>query len=131
SQLYWFTVEFGLCKQNGSIRAYGAGLLSSYGELMYALSNQPEHKPFDPEVTAVHPYQDQAFQPVYFIAENLEDAKVKLQSYAVKVKKPFALRYDPFTGSVEILSMAQKVKRALHQIKEELKSLCLALENLS
>lgn len=45
----------------------------------YALSNEPEYKPFDPEVTAVHPYQDRAFQPVYFIAENFEDAKAKLQ----------------------------------------------------
>ncbi|NXU27156.1 TY3H monooxygenase, partial [Thalassarche chlororhynchos] len=130
-QLYWFTVEFGLCKQNRSIKAYGAGLLSSYGELMYALSNKPEYKPFDPEVTAVHPYQDQAFQPVYFIAENLEDAKVKLQNYAMKIKKPFSLHYDPFTSSIDVMNTTQKVKRALRQMKEELKNLCLALENLS
>ncbi|KFP82397.1 Tyrosine 3-monooxygenase, partial [Acanthisitta chloris] len=129
--LYWFTVEFGLCKQNGLIRAYGAGLLSSYGELMYALSNKPEYKPFDPEVAAVHPYQDQAFQPVYFIAENLEDAKVKLQNYAMKIKKPFYLHYDPFTSSIEVMNRPQKVKKALCQMKKELKNLCLALENLT
>ncbi|KAM9388132.1 tyrosine 3-monooxygenase-like [Phaethornis superciliosus] len=129
--LYWFTVEFGLCKQNGSIRAYGAGLLSSYGELMYALSNKPEYKPFDPEVTAVHPYQDQAFQPVYFIAEDFEDAKAKLQNYAMKIRKPFSLHYNPYTSSIEVMNTPQKVKRTLHQIKEEVKNLCLALENLS
>ncbi|NXD08925.1 TY3H monooxygenase, partial [Nothocercus nigrocapillus] len=125
-QLYWFTVEFGLCKQNGSIKAYGARLLSSY----YALSNKPEHKPYDPEVTAVHPYQDQAFQPVYFVAENFEDAKAKL-NYAMKIKKPFCLRYDPFTSSTEVLNTPQKVERMLSQMKEELKTLSLALENLS
>ncbi|XP_010143575.1 PREDICTED: tyrosine 3-monooxygenase, partial [Buceros rhinoceros silvestris] len=129
--LYWFTVEFGLCKQNGSIKAYGAGLLSSYGELMYALSNKPEYKPFDPEVTAVHPYQDQAFQPVYFVAENLEDAKAKLRNYATKIKKPFSLHYDPFTSSIDVMNTPQKVKRALCQMKKELNNLYLALENLS
>uniref|UniRef100_A0A8C3RSL4 Tyrosine 3-monooxygenase n=1 Tax=Chelydra serpentina TaxID=8475 RepID=A0A8C3RSL4_CHESE len=129
--LYWFTIEFGLCKQSGSIKAYGAGLLSSYGELVYALSNKPEHKPFDPELTAVHPYQDQTFQPVYFVAENFEDAKAKLQKYALKIKKPFSLHYDPFTCSIEVLNTPQKVKNMLSQMKEELKNLCFALENIS
>ncbi|TKS90615.1 Phenylalanine-4-hydroxylase [Collichthys lucidus] len=130
STLYWFTVEFGLCKQNGTVKAYGAGLLSSYGELVYALSNEPEYKPFNPEETAVQPYQDQTYQPVYFVSESFEDAKIKMRRYSAAIKRPFAVRYDPFTCSVEVLDQPGKIQNALCQMREDLKTLHDALEKL-
>jgi phenylalanine-4-hydroxylase len=77
-QCYWFTVEFGLCRQNGELKAYGAGLLSSIGELQYSLSGKPELKPFDPEVTGDQEYPITEYQPTYFVAESFDDVKDKL-----------------------------------------------------
>uniref|UniRef100_A0A915IC85 Biopterin-dependent aromatic amino acid hydroxylase family profile domain-containing protein n=1 Tax=Romanomermis culicivorax TaxID=13658 RepID=A0A915IC85_ROMCU len=98
--LYWFTVEFGLCKENNELRAYGAGLLSAYGELQHALSDAPEKKIFDPEIMALTPYQDEDYQPVYFVSESLDDAIAKLRQYAKKIKRPHTFCYNPFTKSM-------------------------------
>ncbi|XP_030625395.1 tyrosine hydroxylase 2 [Chanos chanos] len=130
STLYWFTVEFGLCKQNGNVKAYGAGLLSSYGELQYALSNEPEYKPFDPAEAAAQSYQDQTYQPVYFVSESFEDAKTKMRQYSATIKRPFSIRYDPFTCSVELLDEPGKIQNALAKMREELRTLHSALERL-
>ncbi|KAJ8007045.1 hypothetical protein DPEC_G00113500 [Dallia pectoralis] len=130
STLYWFTVEFGLCKQNGTVKAYGAGLMSSYGELIYALSNKPEYKPFNPEEMAVQPYQDQTYQPVYFVSESFEDAKMKMRRYSSSIQRPFQVQYDPFTCSLDVLDKPCKIQHALGQIREDLKILHSALEKL-
>lgn len=76
-QIFWFTVEFGLCRQEGELKAYGAGLLSSYGELQYCLSDKPQHKDFDPEVTGITKYPITQFQEVYYVADCFESAKEK------------------------------------------------------
>ncbi|GIY28781.1 tryptophan 5-hydroxylase 1 [Caerostris extrusa] len=52
STCYFFTVEFGLCKQAGEMRVYGAGLLSSVAELQHSLSSSAKVLPFEPERTS-------------------------------------------------------------------------------
>ncbi|XP_064423117.1 tyrosine 3-monooxygenase isoform X2 [Latimeria chalumnae] len=131
STLYWFSVEFGLCKQSGIIKAYGAGLLSSYGELIHCLSDEPELRDFDPKAAAVQPYQDQTYQPVYFVSESFSDAKDKLRTYAANIKRPFSVKYDPYTSSIEVLDNPRKIKTCLEGLKDELRTLSDALSIIS
>lgn len=53
------------------------------------------------------------------------------RKYALQIKKPFSLHYDPFTSSVDILDSSQKVKEIISYLKDELKNLCQAFEKLS
>ncbi|KAM4572964.1 tyrosine 3-monooxygenase isoform 2-T2 [Odontesthes bonariensis] len=131
STLYWFTVEYGLCKQNGEVKAYGAGLLSSFGELLHSLSDEPETREFDPEAAAVQPYQDQTYQPVYFVSESFSDAKEKFRRYVAGIKRPFSVRFDPYTCCVEVLDNPLKIQCGLESVKDELKALTDALSVLS
>lgn len=72
ARLYWFTVEFGLIRPpGGELRAYGAGLCSSIGEVSYALaSDVPERRRFDPVTALRTPYRIDIFQTVYYVIES-------------------------------------------------------------
>lgn len=80
-----------------SVKAYGAGLLSSFGELEYCLSSEPQHKPFDPAVVAMTPYPITSYQPTYFVAQSFRDMKEQVREYAYGMKRPFAVRYNGLT----------------------------------
>ncbi|CAD7083210.1 unnamed protein product [Hermetia illucens] len=130
STVYWFTVEFGLCKEQGQVKAYGAGLLSAYGELLHALSDKPELRPFEPASTAVQPYQDQEYQPIYYVAESFEDAKDKFRRWVSTMSRPFEVRFNPHTERVEILDSVDKLETLVSQMNTELLHLTNAISKL-
>jgi len=73
ARLFWFTVEFGLVRTDAGVRAYGSGIMSSPGELVYAVeSDVPERKPFDPVDALRTPYRIDILQPVYFVIESFD-----------------------------------------------------------
>nr|AAL49320.1 RH16704p [Drosophila melanogaster] len=130
STVYWFTVEFGLCKEHGQIKAYGAGLLSSYGELLHAISDKCEHRAFEPASTAVQPYQDQEYQPIYYVAESFEDAKDKFRRWVSTMSRPFEVRFNPHTERVEVLDSVDKLETLVHQMNTEILHLTNAISKL-
>ena len=73
ARLYWYTIEFGLMKTPQGVRAYGAGLLSSGGELAYCVEDpRPRRLPFDLERIMRTDYRIDRFQDTYFVIESFE-----------------------------------------------------------
>ncbi|XP_035273887.1 tryptophan 5-hydroxylase isoform X2 [Anguilla anguilla] len=108
---YFFTVEFGLCKQEGKLRAYGAGLLSSISELKECIIT--------------------TFQDVYFVSDSFEEAKVKMREFAKTIKRPFTVRYNPYTQSVDVLKDTPSINSVVEELRHELDIVGDALNRLN
>jgi len=120
---YWFTVEFGMCRQGGELKAYGAGLLSSFGELEWCMSGKPELRPFEPEKTGEQKYPITEHQPVYFVTESFDDAKQKMIDYAATIPRPFGVRYEPYTQTIELLDSKRQIQKLITNINSEIRTL--------
>ena len=74
ARLYWYTVEFGLIRQQGQLRLYGAGIVSSRGESIYALEDpKPNRLGFDLRRVMRTKYRIDNYQDNYFVIESFED----------------------------------------------------------
>jgi len=88
SRLYWYTIEFGLIRTAEGLRVYGAGILSSKGETVYAIdSGVPNRIAFDLERVLATEYRIDAYQESYFVIDSFE------QLFA-ETHKPFASLYE-------------------------------------
>jgi phenylalanine-4-hydroxylase len=73
SRLYWYTIEFGLMRQKNGLRAYGAGILSSSGELAHAVkSTEPQRIALDLLRCMRTHYNIDSYQQTYFVIDSFQ-----------------------------------------------------------
>lgn len=88
ARIYWFTVEFGLIRENGVVKIYGAGLISSPGESLFSLSSEDLHRPFTVKDVLATSYFNDRYQIQYFVADSytqmydaLEEIRTEIERY--------------------------------------------------
>jgi phenylalanine-4-hydroxylase len=92
SRLYWYTIEFGLIRTSEGLRVYGAGILSSKGETVYAVeSDKPNRIAFDLERVLSTEFRIDAYQETYFVIDSFEQL-------FHETHKPFAPLYEKLSG---------------------------------
>ena len=85
SRLYLHTVEFGLIREGGELRAYGAGLMSSHAETVHALtSDTPRRLEFDLPRLMRTEWPFDTFQPTYFVIDSFEALLEEMETTSLK-----------------------------------------------
>ena len=97
ARLYWYTVEFGLMQNSdGALRIYGAGIVSSATESVFALEDpSPNRLGFDLERVMRTLYRIDDFQQVYFVIDSIEQLKDE-------TLQDFGPIYDRLKGAKDI-----------------------------
>lgn len=66
-RLSWFSIEFGLIEEDGATKVFGAGILSSMGEIPFSLSSSVERRPFDVDEVIATDYDSSKMQELLFV----------------------------------------------------------------
>lgn len=79
SRVYWYTIEFGVLREDGALKAYGTGLLSSGGEL--EAMHKAELLSLDLSVASLRDYDPTHYQPVLFCADSFNAMYETLENF--------------------------------------------------
>ena len=72
ARLFWFTVEFGLVREDGRVKIYGSGLISSHGDAANALGDKCDRRAFDLDAVLNQPFDIDRFQDVLFVVDSFD-----------------------------------------------------------
>jgi phenylalanine-4-hydroxylase len=85
-RLFWFTVEFGLIREEGRLKIYGSGLISSHGEAKHSLeSSAVERRPFELDAVCETRFEIDHYQPILYVLDSFEQLRDAMNSYAQRV----------------------------------------------
>jgi phenylalanine-4-hydroxylase len=89
ARLYWYMVEFGLILVDGEVKAYGAGMLSSFGETQFSVASpEPNRIGYDLERVMCTRYWIDRYQSTYFVLDGFE------QLFRSSIDTDFGPLYD-------------------------------------
>jgi phenylalanine-4-hydroxylase len=71
-RFFWFTVEFGVIRQNGAIKLYGSGLISSHGEATHVMNGGPEIRDFNLDQVLNQEFLVSEMQKVLYAVESFD-----------------------------------------------------------
>ncbi|WP_236025027.1 phenylalanine 4-monooxygenase [Arenibaculum pallidiluteum] len=98
ARVYWYTVEFGLVREGGDLRIFGAGIASSGGETLFSLEDpSPNRIAFDLERVMRTRYRIDDYQETYFVIEGLDDllALAEIDFAPIYERVRGAAEYEP------------------------------------
>jgi len=86
-RIYWFTIEFGLIKQNGELKVYGAGIASSFGETNHVFDSKLTHLKYDINEVMACEFHTDIIQEKYFVINSLEELCTSINNLSRQLKK--------------------------------------------
>jgi phenylalanine-4-hydroxylase len=96
SRVFWFTFEFGVVEEDGDLKAYGAGILSSFGEL--DAFRQATIRPLDFREMAHVDYDITTYQPTLFAARSQTEVYDALEAFLTSFSDETPSRLATTTG---------------------------------
>lgn len=81
ARIYWFSIEFGLLEEANELKVFGAGILSSYGEMEYCFSDAVTRLPFDLPQVIKTPYDPTCMQNILFVIRSFADLSEQIHRY--------------------------------------------------
>uniref|UniRef100_A0A914ZGN5 Biopterin-dependent aromatic amino acid hydroxylase family profile domain-containing protein n=1 Tax=Parascaris univalens TaxID=6257 RepID=A0A914ZGN5_PARUN len=85
--------------------------------IQFAVSDQSKVQRFEPEVVVKTEPLVTTYQTGYFYTRSLEEAIVKLRAYTTTLKRPFTVRYNAHTQSIDVMNSKESLKLAAESLR--------------